>query len=97
MLKIKSILSTLLILALTALPALSEGFHHVEKDGKFALADDTGFLLTDYIYDDIYCYDTEPPFRTDMRATSTRRATRWCPPSTTPSTSPSARAWLPRA
>ena len=63
MLKIKSILSTLLILALTALPALSEGFQCVEKDGKFALADGTGFLLTDYIYDDIYCYDTEPPFR----------------------------------
>ncbi|MBQ8963307.1 MAG: WG repeat-containing protein [Clostridia bacterium] len=63
MLKIKSILSTLLILMLATLPALSEGFHRVEKDGRFALADDTGFLLTDYIYDDIYCYDTEPPFR----------------------------------
>ena len=63
MLKIKSILSTLLILMLATLPALSEGFQSVEKDGKFALADDTGFLLTDYIYDDIYCYDTEPPFR----------------------------------
>ncbi len=62
-LKIKSILSTLLILMLATLPALSEGFQSVEKDGKFALADDTGFLLTDYIYDDIYCYDTEPPFR----------------------------------
>ena len=44
MLKIKSILSTLLILALTALPALSEGFQRVEKDGSFALADDSGFL-----------------------------------------------------
>ncbi|MBQ9038103.1 MAG: WG repeat-containing protein [Clostridia bacterium] len=63
MLKIKSILSTLLILMLATLPALSEGFHRVEKDGRFALADDSGFLLTDYIYDDIYCYDTEPPFR----------------------------------
>ena len=62
MLKIKSILSTLLILALITLPALSEGFHRVEKDGKFALADDTGFLLTDYIYDFIQPDLSEPPF-----------------------------------
>ncbi len=63
MLKMKSLIYTLLILALAALPALSEGFQRVEKDGKSALADGSGFLLTDYIYDDIYCYDTDPPFR----------------------------------
>lgn len=62
MLKIKTILCTLLILALTALPALSEGFQRKEKDGKYALADDSGFLLTDYIYDFIQPDLSEPPF-----------------------------------
>ena len=62
MLKMKSLICTLLILALAAFPALSEGFQCVEKDGKFALADDTGFLLTDYIYDFIQPDLAEPPF-----------------------------------
>ena len=62
MLKKISILCILLILALTALPALSEGFQCEEKDGKYALADDSGFLLTDYIYDFIQPDLSEPPF-----------------------------------
>ena len=62
MLKMKSLICTLLILALTAFPALASGFQCVEKDGKFALADDTGFLLTDYIYDFIQPDLSEPPF-----------------------------------
>ena len=62
MLKMKSLICTLLILALVALPALSEGFQIAEKDGKFALADDSGFLLTDYIYDFIQPDLSEPPF-----------------------------------
>ena len=64
MLRMKSLLCSLLVIALAfTLPALSEGMRREEKDGKCALADATGFLLTDYIYDDIYCYDTDPPFR----------------------------------
>jgi len=56
-------LLALVLAALLLTGALAEGVHVVEQDGKKALADGSGFLLTDYIYDDIYCYDTDPPYR----------------------------------
>ena len=43
--------------ALLAGPALAaEGYHTQKKDGKLALADDSGFLLTDYIYEQSHGY-----------------------------------------
>lgn len=52
MLRMKSLLCIILIVSLvTFCPALAEGLRIEEKDGKYALADDSGFLLTDFIYD----------------------------------------------
>ena len=62
MIKKKALLCAVLVLALAALPALAEGYRVEEKDGKLALADDSGFLLTDYIYDFIQPDLREPPF-----------------------------------
>ena len=59
----KALLCAALIFVLAALPALAEGFKRVTDGDKYALADASGFLLTDYIYDEIYCYNTDPPFR----------------------------------
>lgn len=51
MIKKKALLCAVLVLALAVQAALAEGLCRVEQDGKYALADDSGFLLTDYIYD----------------------------------------------
>ena len=63
MLRIKAFLCAAMVLALAVLPASAEGFRDVEQDGKYALADESGFLLTDFIYDYIICYEKDPPFR----------------------------------
>ncbi len=63
MLRMKSLLCSLLVIALIcSLPALAAGLQIVEEGGKYALADETGFLLTDYIYDFIQSDLSEPPF-----------------------------------
>ena len=59
----KALLCVTLIFVLAAPPALAEGFERVTDGDKYALADASGFLLTDYIYDELYCYNTDPPFR----------------------------------
>ncbi len=58
----KALLCAVLALALAALPASAEGLHREARDGRYALADGSGFLLTDYIYDFIQPDLTEPPF-----------------------------------
>ena len=62
MLKKKALLCAVLVLALAVQAALAEGYRVEEKDGKYALADDSGFLLTDYLYDFIQPDLSEPPF-----------------------------------
>ena len=62
MIKKKALLCAVLVLALAVQAALAEGYRVEEKDGKYALADDSGFLLTDYLYDFIQPDLSEPPF-----------------------------------
>ena len=60
MIKKKALLCAVLVLALAVQTALAEGYRVEEKDGKYALADDSGFLLTDYLYDFIQPDLSEP-------------------------------------
>lgn len=62
MIKKRALLCAVLVLALAVQAALAEGLCRVEQDGKYALADDSGFLLTDYLYDFIQPDLSEPPF-----------------------------------
>ena len=50
MLRIKAFLCAVLALALAAQPALAEGLHLEEKDGKYGIVDGSGTVLIPFAY-----------------------------------------------